>query len=170
MEIGVRSAFGFPRWILKTSIRLSASWNARDFFTVHMSRVAKVIFLPVQVLLHHGANVEDHNENGHTPLMEAASAGHVEVAKVKSLSYSVPMKMLIFITLPYSFNTQKTFYTTFTPMKHTFILDASFKKAHSQHFTFWKGAVAIIFFLFSDVAQASIINKKQILIFLIYLG
>lgn len=36
----------------------------------------------LQVLLQHGANVEDHNENGHTPLMEAASAGHVEVAKV----------------------------------------------------------------------------------------
>lgn len=39
-------------------------------------------YFPLQVLLHHGANVEDHNENGHTPLMEAASAGHVEVAKV----------------------------------------------------------------------------------------
>ena len=26
--------------------------------------------------------VEDHNENGHTPLMEAASAGHVGVAKI----------------------------------------------------------------------------------------
>lgn len=37
----------------------------------------------VQELLAHGANVEDHNENGHTPLMEAASAGHVEVAKVR---------------------------------------------------------------------------------------
>lgn len=36
----------------------------------------------VRVLLDAGANVEDHNENGHTPLMEAASAGHVEVAKV----------------------------------------------------------------------------------------
>ena len=28
------------------------------------------------------ANVEEHNENGHTPLMEAASAGHVNVAKL----------------------------------------------------------------------------------------
>lgn len=36
----------------------------------------------VKVLLKHGANVEEQNENGHTPLMEAASAGHVEVAKV----------------------------------------------------------------------------------------
>lgn len=37
----------------------------------------------VRVLLEAGANVEDHNENGHTPLMEAASAGYVNVAKVK---------------------------------------------------------------------------------------
>lgn len=37
----------------------------------------------VSELLDHGAHVEDHNENGHTPLMEAASAGHVEVAKVR---------------------------------------------------------------------------------------
>lgn len=36
----------------------------------------------VRVLLDNGANVEDHNENGHTPLMEAASAGHVQVAKI----------------------------------------------------------------------------------------
>ena len=36
----------------------------------------------VRVLLEANANVEDHNENGHTPLMEAASAGHVEVAKI----------------------------------------------------------------------------------------
>lgn len=36
----------------------------------------------VRVLLEAGANVEDHNENGHTPLMEAASAGHVSVAQV----------------------------------------------------------------------------------------
>ena len=36
----------------------------------------------IRVLLDAGANVEDHNENGHTPLMEAASAGHVGVAKV----------------------------------------------------------------------------------------
>lgn len=35
----------------------------------------------VKALLEAGANVEDHNENGHTPLMEAASAGHVGVAK-----------------------------------------------------------------------------------------
>ena len=36
----------------------------------------------VQMLLESHANVEDHNENGHTPLMEAASAGHVGVAKI----------------------------------------------------------------------------------------
>ena len=41
----------------------------------------------VKALLEAGANVEDHNENGHTPLMEAASAGHVGVAKA-SLVYS----------------------------------------------------------------------------------
>lgn len=34
------------------------------------------------MLLGAGANVEEHNENGHTPLMEAASAGHVTVAKI----------------------------------------------------------------------------------------
>lgn len=34
----------------------------------------------VQELLEAGANVEQHNENGHTPLMESASAGHVGVA------------------------------------------------------------------------------------------
>jgi ankyrin repeat domain-containing protein 17 len=28
------------------------------------------------------ANVEDHNENGHTPLKEAASAGHCSVARI----------------------------------------------------------------------------------------
>lgn len=36
----------------------------------------------VKVLLAAGAKVEAHNENGHTPLMEAASAGQVEIAKV----------------------------------------------------------------------------------------
>ena len=36
----------------------------------------------VRELLKSGARVEDNNENGHTPLMEAASAGHVGVAKV----------------------------------------------------------------------------------------
>lgn len=39
----------------------------------------------VSALLETGANVEDHNENGHTPLMEAASNGHVNVAKVFKL-------------------------------------------------------------------------------------
>ena len=38
----------------------------------------------VKALLEAGANVEEHNENGHTPLMEAASAGHVGVAKGSS--------------------------------------------------------------------------------------
>ena len=36
----------------------------------------------MSVLISAGANVEEHNENGHTPLMEAASAGHVGVAKI----------------------------------------------------------------------------------------
>ena len=36
----------------------------------------------VRLLLENGSHVEDHNENGHTPLMEAASAGHVGVAKI----------------------------------------------------------------------------------------
>ena len=40
----------------------------------------------VKVLLEAGANVEDHNENGHTSLMEAASAGYVNVAKVTTFS------------------------------------------------------------------------------------
>ena len=31
----------------------------------------------VTILLAHGAKVEHQNENGHTPLMEAASCGHV---------------------------------------------------------------------------------------------
>lgn len=47
------------------------------------------LFFPFKVLLHHGANVEDHNENGHTPLMEAASAGHVEVAKVRHMCWKL---------------------------------------------------------------------------------
>ncbi|CAH1778202.1 unnamed protein product, partial [Owenia fusiformis] len=34
----------------------------------------------MQVLIETGSNVEEHNENGHTPLMEAASAGHAGVA------------------------------------------------------------------------------------------
>ena len=37
----------------------------------------------VKALLEAGANIEDANENGHTPLMEAASAGHVDVAQVR---------------------------------------------------------------------------------------
>lgn len=37
----------------------------------------------VRVLLAAGSNIEEHNENGHTPLMEAASAGHVNVSQVK---------------------------------------------------------------------------------------
>ena len=36
----------------------------------------------MRALVHAGAHVEDHNENGHTPLMEAASAGFVGVAKI----------------------------------------------------------------------------------------
>ena len=36
----------------------------------------------MQVLIEATANVEEHNENGHTPLMEASSAGHVCVAKI----------------------------------------------------------------------------------------
>jgi len=36
----------------------------------------------VLALIAAGAHVEEQNENGHTPLMEAASAGHVGVAKI----------------------------------------------------------------------------------------
>ncbi|KAI8521456.1 Ankyrin repeat and KH domain-containing protein 1, partial [Branchiostoma belcheri] len=36
----------------------------------------------VRILLEAGARIEDHNENGHTPLMEASSAGHVGVARL----------------------------------------------------------------------------------------
>ena len=34
------------------------------------------------MLINAGANVEEHNENGHTPLMETATAGHITVAKI----------------------------------------------------------------------------------------
>ena len=34
----------------------------------------------VRILIDAGAELECHNENGHTPLMEAASSGHVDVA------------------------------------------------------------------------------------------
>lgn len=36
----------------------------------------------VRVLLKAGADVSLHNQNGHTPLMEAASAGHTHIAKL----------------------------------------------------------------------------------------
>ena len=36
----------------------------------------------VRILLQHGANIEEHNENGHTPLMEAAAHGQVGVGKI----------------------------------------------------------------------------------------
>jgi hypothetical protein len=51
----------------------------------------------VRTLLDAGANVEDHNENGHTPLMEAASAGHVGVAKVNYVAsfFITPPVMMI---------------------------------------------------------------------------
>jgi ankyrin repeat protein len=50
----------------------------------------------VKELLKSGANVEDNNENGHTPLMEAASAGHVAVAKVrKSFHHSITTDLKI---------------------------------------------------------------------------
>ena len=39
----------------------------------------------VKALLEAGANVEDPNEFGYTPLMEAASAGHVGAAKASSM-------------------------------------------------------------------------------------
>lgn len=52
----------------------------------------------VAALLEAGANVEDHNENGHTPLMEAASAGHVPVAKVKK---QPPISINTFLLLFY---------------------------------------------------------------------
>ena len=31
----------------------------------------------MKILLDGGANMEEPNENGHTPLMEAASSGHI---------------------------------------------------------------------------------------------
>ena len=34
------------------------------------------------VLIEYGAELEEHNENGHTPLMEAASQGHVNAAAI----------------------------------------------------------------------------------------
>ena len=39
-------------------------------------------FLVVRFILEVGANVEVHNENSHTPLMEAASARHCGVTKI----------------------------------------------------------------------------------------
>lgn len=36
----------------------------------------------VKELLENGANINTYNIDGHTPLMEAANAGHVIVAKV----------------------------------------------------------------------------------------
>jgi ankyrin repeat protein len=51
----------------------------------------------VRTLLDAGANVEDHNENGHTPLMEAASAGHVGVAKVNYVSFFCNHLVIIFL-------------------------------------------------------------------------
>lgn len=57
----------------------------------------------VKELLTYGANVEDHNENGHTPLMEAASAGHVMVAKVLCLHYNTKYKLFL-IYLYYNIN------------------------------------------------------------------
>lgn len=36
----------------------------------------------VRLLVDAGAELECHNENGHTPLMEAASGGHVNVAAI----------------------------------------------------------------------------------------
>ena len=33
----------------------------------------------VKILLEAGADVEHQNENGHTPLMEAASCGHIGI-------------------------------------------------------------------------------------------
>lgn len=33
-------------------------------------------------LLNNGANLKNRNKHGHSPFMEAASAGHVTVAKV----------------------------------------------------------------------------------------
>jgi len=36
----------------------------------------------VRVLLKAGADVTLHNQNGHTPLMEAATAGHVNIARL----------------------------------------------------------------------------------------
>lgn len=55
----------------------------------------------VKELLSYGANVEDHNENGHTPLMEAASAGHVMVAKVTRLHQTSLKKMCTYLILFY---------------------------------------------------------------------
>jgi ankyrin repeat protein len=51
----------------------------------------------VRTLLDSGANVEDHNENGHTPLMEAASAGHVAVAKVFMCAPFVTPCFMVFL-------------------------------------------------------------------------
>ena len=38
----------------------------------------------VKILLDAGADVEHQNENGHTPLMEAASCGHIGMQDARS--------------------------------------------------------------------------------------
>ena len=42
----------------------------------------------VQLLLEASAFVEEQNENGHTPLMEAASGGHIGKGVCATLMYS----------------------------------------------------------------------------------
>lgn len=41
----------------------------------------------VKILLDAGADVEHQNENGHTPLMEAASCGHIGMQDARSSVY-----------------------------------------------------------------------------------
>ena len=55
----------------------------------------------VKLLLDAGAEVEHQNENGHTPLMEAASCGHVGMHSSLPLSSLFPV-IYMYITLPLS--------------------------------------------------------------------
>ena len=48
----------------------------------------------VRFILEVGANVEVHNENSHTLLMEAASEGHFGVAKINTHQNEFKVKLI----------------------------------------------------------------------------
>ena len=56
----------------------------------------------VKILLDAGADVEHQNENGHTPLMEAASCGHVG----KCSNFFMSLDSLRYVTIAVATNWQ----------------------------------------------------------------